>query len=102
MDTFQAAWIVILSPVFFIYGINELRRGWKILRHGEQSLNIAIQIRLWLIRLIYGDVKAHQYEMQFKNNLKTMQREGFYSFIGGLIALAVSIIWIWMFFRFLG
>ena len=96
MDTYQLVWLIILTPIFFLYGLKELHRGWKILKHGEFSLNLAIQMRIWLIRLISGAEAAQQYENHLKNDFETMRMMGIYSIIGGVISLAVSIMWIFV------
>lgn len=90
---------MILSPLFFVYGLNELKRGWKILVEGEKSLNIAVQTRIWLWRLIYGDREAEKYEKRFKANNDLMKREGIYSLVGGGVSLLVSVFWIWMLYK---
>jgi hypothetical protein len=93
MDTYQLIWLIILTPIFFFYGLKELLRGWKILKHGEFSPNLAVQIRIWLIGLINGADVAKQYEMHLKDDLRTMRMMGIYSIIGGIVSLIVSIIW---------
>ena len=93
MDTYQLVWLIILTPIFFLYGLRELHRGWKILKHEELSLNLAVQVRIWLIGLVRGDEPAKQYEINIKSNVDTMRKMGIYSIIGGIISLAVSIMW---------
>jgi hypothetical protein len=58
MYSSQIPWLIILIPLFLIYGFVELNRGWKILKYGQDSLDVVIRIRIWLIRLIKGEKSA--------------------------------------------
>jgi len=94
MDAYQFFWLKILTPIFFLYGLVEINRGWRILRYGESSLNPAIRIRVWIVKLFNGEKVATQYRKKIMNNTRQMKINGVYSILGGFIYLIGSIIWL--------
>jgi len=94
MSTYQIIWLIILIPLFFIYGLIEIRRGWRIIKYQEDSYNLAIQIRLWLAEKFFSDKVFANTKNSLSQNKEYMLRRGYYSFIGGIVSLAASIIWI--------
>ena len=94
IDTYQQIWIVILIPVFLVYGFIEVRRGWNIIKRGKKSHNIAIQIRVWLIKQFAGEKKSNRYRKSLEQDKDYMTRAGSYSLIGGIVSLAVCIMWL--------
>lgn len=79
-------------PILVVYAITELRRGWKVLKYGEPSLNIALQARIWLLGLIQGKTAADRYRMSLLTDSNTMAKRGVYSLVEGLILLMGCII----------
>lgn len=96
MDSYQQTWMIILIPLFIVYGIIEMRRGWKIIIFKEDSYNVAVQIRIWLLKQFAGDKKLKDYQRYLKQNKTYMQERGFYSFVGSTISLAISIFWLYL------
>jgi hypothetical protein len=99
MDLYQKAWMIILIPIFLLYGFVEIRRGWKIIKYKEDSYNLAIQIRIWLIKQFTGNKKSKDYEKYLKQDKTYLTIKGSYSFVGGIISLAVSIFWLYLLIR---
>jgi hypothetical protein len=77
----------------FLYGVIELRRGWMILKYKKYTLNLAIQIRLRLIRLLRGQEESQYYRNKLLNNPDGMRIRGTYSLLGGILSVLVSIVW---------
>ena len=84
--------IICFMPLIVMYAVVELKRSWKILKHGEASLNPALQIRIWLLRLFRGSKVAHDYRTALLTDTDTMKVRGVYSLVGGLILLIGSMI----------
>ena len=99
MDLHQIVWLIILIPAFFIIGITELNRAKEILINKKISLNLAVRIRIWLIKNISGKKEAKQYEKKIKENEKGTQVSGYYSAIGGLLYMFGSIFFAWLLFK---
>jgi len=99
IDAFQTLWLTLLAPFFLIYGLFELGRGWKILRYGQASLNVAVRIRILIVKLIKGEKAARQFQANIVNNTSNMQLRGVYSILGGSISVVVSIIWLLVLFH---
>jgi hypothetical protein len=93
MDTCQTLWLIILLPIFLVYGLVEIRRGWKILFYKEYSLNLALKARSWLIRLLRGVKAAEEYEIHLKSDSAAMKLRGINSIIGGVVCLIGCVIW---------
>jgi hypothetical protein len=94
IDAYQQTWMIILIPVFLVYGFIEVRRGWSIIKRGEKSHNIAVQTRIWLIKHFAGKKKSIQYRKSLEQDKEYMTRAGLYSLIGGIVSIAISIMWI--------
>jgi len=94
IDAYQLTWMIILIPVFLVYGLIEVKRGWNIIKYGEKSHNVAVQVRIWLIKQFSGEKKSIQYRKSLEQDKDYMTRTGSYSFIGGIVSLAVCIMWI--------
>lgn len=84
--------IVCFMPVILIYAVVELKRGWKMLRHGEYSLNPALQARIWLMKMIRGNQFAEDYQKSLLTDKDAMRLRGIYSLVGSLILLIGSVI----------
>jgi hypothetical protein len=83
---------ICLMPILLIYSVIEIRRGWKILKQGEPSLNLALQARVWLLGLIRGSKAADEYRSSLLMDKNAMQVRGVYSLIGGGVSLIGSAI----------
>jgi hypothetical protein len=95
MDSRELVPIICLMPVLLIYSVSELRRGWKILKYGEYSLNPALQARIWLLKRLRGDKFANEYQASLLEDTNTMRLRGIYSLIGSLILMIGSAILIY-------
>lgn len=84
--------IICFMPLIVIYAVVELRRSWKILKRGEVSLNPALQIRIWLLRLFRGSEVAEAYRTKLLMDTDTMKVRGVYSLAVGMILLIGSAI----------
>lgn len=91
--------IICLMPILLIYAVAELRRGWSILKYGQPSLNIALQVRIWLLDILRGSKVADEYRTALLLDEKAMTTRGIYSLVEGLIILIGSAIlmftWLW-------
>jgi hypothetical protein len=96
MDLYQTFWTIIFIPVFLIYGLIEIRRGWKIIKYKEDSYNIAVQTRIWLIKQFAGSKKSEDYQNYLDQNKQYMTTRGFYSLLGGIICLIVCMFWLYV------
>jgi len=94
MDSYQIIWLIIFIPVFFVYGLVEIRRGRKIIKYNEDSYNIAIQIRLWLMNQFVSEKIFKEHKKSLEQNKEYMLKRGYYSLIGGTVSLIASIMWI--------
>jgi hypothetical protein len=99
MTSFQTVWLILLVPLFFIYSLLEIRRGWKILRYRDMSLNPALQTRVWIINIFKGREFAKNYQENLMNNKTGMKMSGVYSLAGGVLMLIVSFYWGYMFIQ---
>ncbi|MCP4141008.1 MAG: hypothetical protein GY755_12100 [Chloroflexi bacterium] len=62
MDTHQIVWILISVPIMTIYAILELIRGWKIIVYKEPSLNVALQIQIWIVKIFRNRKSSEAYK----------------------------------------
>ena len=96
MDDYQRVWITFLIPTLFIYALIEIKRGWNILKHKKVTLNFAYNTQIWLVSLFHGKNKSIEYKNKLLNNTSEMRLSGFYSLCGGVTAIAVCILWIYL------
>ena len=92
METRDILCAVSLMPILLIYALTEIKRAWKILKRGEPSLNLALQARIWLLRLIKGNEVADEYRTNLLMDTNAMQVRGVYSLVEGLPLLIGSAI----------
>lgn len=92
MKVREALPIICLMPILVIYSIAELRRGWRILKRGEFSLNPTLQTRIWLLKKIRGNEIADEYRKGLLMDKNGMRLSGVYSLVGSLILLIGSAI----------
>jgi hypothetical protein len=84
--------VICFMPIIVIYAFVELKRGWSILRHGEYSINPALQARIWLLRHLRGDDFANEYRRNILIDHDAMRQRGVYSLVGAAILLIGSAI----------
>ncbi len=94
MDLHQRIWAIILIPTFIIAGIAEIKSGWKILKYNEDSYNLAVRIRLWMLKQFSEGKKFKEYQKYLKQDKIYMKDRGFYGLVGGTLYLAGSIFFI--------
>ncbi len=92
MESRDIFFAICLMPILLVYGVVELKRGWEILQLGKPSLNLALQARIWLLRLIRGNKIAEEYRTDLLIDTRAMQVRGTYSLVEGLILLIGSAI----------
>jgi hypothetical protein len=99
MDSNQVKWALFLMPMLTVYALIEVRRGWRVINNQEKSPSPNQRMLIWLIRLLKGDEsadKAYTYSIRKSGDIR------FYawsSFIGGIVTLALCIIWAIMIVR---
>jgi len=96
MSSYQVGWMIVLLPVVLLYGVLELMRGWKILARGEPSLNVALQIRIWILRLVLGSRESDAYKDRLLSDPRTMRLRGVYSLAAGILCIAGSVLWAYL------
>jgi hypothetical protein len=92
MDAYQTIWMICLIPVLGIYSVNEILRGWKILKHGDASLNFVYRTRVWILRQFKGNEAATDYQNSVLANKNEMKSSGVYSVVGGIIMLVLCVL----------
>jgi len=96
MDLHQRIWAIILIPTFIIAGIDGIKSGWKILKYNEDSYNLAVRIRLWMLKQFSGSNKSKEYQKYLQQDKTYMKDRGFYGLVGGTLFLAGSIFFIFL------
>lgn len=100
MDERQRIWMTCLTPSFFVYAIFEIKRGWNILKYKKYSLNFAYAARIWLAKLFLGKQKSIEFKEELLGNETQMTMSGYYSMVGGLVIIAICMIWIYLLINF--
>jgi hypothetical protein len=94
MNTIKVIWLVILIPLMLMYAINEIRRGWNIIKYNQKSLNFALLLRVKLIEIFRGKDFANQFQERLLSDTKEMKSLAFNSIFGGILLLLVVVGWI--------
>jgi hypothetical protein len=99
MDLHQRIWAIILIPTFIIAGIDGIKSGWKILKYNEDSYNLAVRIRLWMLKQFSEVKNFKEYQKYLQQDKKYMKDRGFYGLVGGALYLAGSVFFIFLLFE---
>ena len=99
MDLHQRIWAIILIPTFIIAGIDGIKSGWKILKYNEDSYNLAVRIRLWILKQFSESKKLKAYQKYLQQDKTYMKDRGFYGLVGGALYLAGSVFFIFLLFE---
>jgi hypothetical protein len=93
MTNYEKNFLVILIPVLFIYSINEIKRGYGIIKHGRYIPSFAEKLRNKIPGLDTNNQKEADYvkKMELTNG---QMRSGYYSLIGGILTLIIIVWWI--------
>ena len=102
MSQRQTIWLIALIPILSVYAILEIWRAWRIIKKGETRLNLAFTARLFLIEVIHGREASRQYKDRLMASNQSMRLSGWFSLVGGLLTLAVSVFWTALLFLSLG
>jgi hypothetical protein len=88
---------LVMGVLVFSSGYWEILRAYKILVRKEVSYNLAIQLRLKLIRAIGGDAAVKKYEKQVLEK-RNWTFWGFMSLIYGILAIGWGSFFIYLAF----
>lgn len=80
-------------PLMFISAVVELKRAWRILKYGEESLNTTLKLRIWLIGVFRGANAAREYRENIEKDKSSMKLRGWYGILYGIICLAGCVVW---------
>ena len=86
--------LVCFIPIMLVYSALEVKRGWQILIKNEDSYNLAVQARLFLIKTFFGEERENWYEEFLRSNVGYMKLRGYYSLIGGLTSIGFIIFYL--------
>jgi hypothetical protein len=93
MDTYQANWVFCILPMAILYSVIEIRRGWRVLRYKESSLNLNQRMHLAMVRLLRGAEAAdHTYRLMMDNSEK-LAFFSWSSFVGGILTMTICVAW---------
>ena len=94
LKEFIKVFIIILTPTLFIYGAVETINGWRLIKHTNFSHHPTYIIIIWLYRHFAGVQKSEEYQKRLEQNANYISTRGYYSFFGGFLYLAMSIMFI--------
>ncbi len=100
MDERQRIWMTCFTPLFLIYSIFEIKRGWNTLKHKKYSLNFVYAARIWLVKLFLGEQKSIEYKEKLFGNETQTTMSGYYSIVGGIVLIAGCVFWIYLLINF--
>jgi hypothetical protein len=93
MDIYQANCASCIIPILIIYSVVEIHRGWRVLHYKEPSLSLNQRISLAMVRLLRGAEAAdHTYRLMMDNS-ENMVFFAWSSFVGGILALIICLVW---------
>lgn len=99
MDSHQIGWAIVFIPILVLYSLIEIRRGWRILRYRELTLNPTLRMRVWLLRSLKGNEAADRYERSILENATEMTLNALYGIAGGIFLLIACFFWVLIYFR---
>jgi hypothetical protein len=93
MNAYQEFWIIIASPLLFIYSICEIYRGFYILIKKQYKSNIAYSIRLLLLKTFSSKETADNYLQNILKSPDNIYPSAIYSILGGVTGI-IGITWL--------